>query len=154
MKTLSRTFTVAGFATVLTALVGATAAQAASVTLPGEGTLLGDGAGVSVSVSFDCDADWTANVFIEAAQKARGDGVATGMGYSESVDCASGTETLDVVLLASGNYTAFTEGDAVVRVSVSACNAVTCEQAVAAGITQFTDDDGDNGDNGDDGDDE
>jgi hypothetical protein len=156
MKTLSRTLTVAGFATVLTAFVGATAAQAASVTLPGEGTLLGDGAGVTVSVTFDCDDDWTANVFIEAAQKAGGDGVATGMGYSESVDCANGTETLDVVLLAAGNYTAFAEGDAVVRVSVSACNAVTCEQAVAAGVTQFTDDNGDNdnGDDGDNGDDE
>ena len=101
MKTLSRTFTVAGFATLLTAFVGATAAQAASsAILPDEGTLLGDGAGVSISVDFDCDAGWSANVWVEAAQRTSGDKVATGMGYSTTVDCAAGEESVDVVLLA------------------------------------------------------
>jgi hypothetical protein len=142
MKTLSRTFTVAGFATLLTAFVGATAAQAAtSVTLPDEGTLLGDGAGVSVSASFDCEAGWSANVWIEAAQRTDGDKVATGMGYSETVDCMAGEESVDVVLLAAGDYIAFEEGDAVVRVSVSACNTQTCDQAVAAGVVQVSEDD-------------
>lgn len=142
MKTLSRTFTVAGFATLLTAFVGATAAQAAtSATLPDGGTLLGDGAGVSVSATFDCEAGWSANVWIEAAQRTRGDKVATGMGYSETVDCAAGAESVDVVLLAAGDYLAFEEGDAVVRVSVSACNTQTCDQAVAAGVIQFSDED-------------
>lgn len=142
MKTLSRTFTVAGFATLLTAFVGATAAQAAtSVTLPDEGTLLGDGAGVSVSASFDCEAGWSANVWVEAAQRTNGDKVATGMGYSETVDCMAGEESVDVVLLAAGDYIAFEEGDAVVRVSVSACNTQTCDQAVAAGVVQVSEDD-------------
>jgi hypothetical protein len=143
MKTLSRMFTVAGFATLLTAFVGATAAQAASVTLPEDGTLLGDGAGVTVSVSFDCEADWSGSVFIEAAQRSEGNRVATGLGYSDLVDCADGTESVDVVLLAAGDFLAFREGDAVVRVSVSACNAETCEQAVAAGVVQFADQDDD-----------
>jgi hypothetical protein len=141
MKTLSRTFTVAGFATLLTAFVGATAAQAAtSATLPDEGTLLGDGAGVSLSVDFDCDAGWSANVWVEAAQRTGGDKVATGMGYSTTVECADGEESVDVVLLAAGDYLAFEEGDAVVRVSVSACGTETCDQAVAAGVIGFSED--------------
>jgi hypothetical protein len=140
MKTLARTSTVAGFATLLTAFVGATAAQAATVTLPDEGTLLGDGAGVSVSVEFDCDAGWSGNVWVEAAQVVQGDRLATGMGYSDTVDCADGMESVDVVLLAAGDYIPFADGDAVVRVSVSACNTQTCEQAVAAGVVPFNDD--------------
>lgn len=140
MKTLSRTCTVAGLATVLTAFVGATAAQAASATLPDDGTLLADGAGVSVSVSFDCEADWTANVFVEAAQTVNRDRVATGMGFSENVECEAGEESVDVVILAGGDYIAFQEGDAVLRVSVSACNTETCDQAVAAGVVTFSED--------------
>lgn len=139
MKTLSRTCTVAGFATLVTAFAGATAAHAASVTLPADGTLLGDGAGVSVSVSFECDADWVANVWVEAAQRVHGNRVATGMGYSESVDCSDGTGSVDVVLLAAGDYLAFTEGQAVVRVSLSTCSPESCEQDVAAGVIRFED---------------
>jgi hypothetical protein len=140
MKTLARTSTVAGFATLLTAFVGATAAQAATVTLPDDGTLLGDGAGVSVSVEFDCDAGWTGSVWVEAAQVVQGDRLATGMGYSDSVDCDGGTESVDVVLLAAGDYIPFTDGDAVVRVTVSACSTAACEQAVEAGVVPFNDD--------------
>ncbi|MDI3329135.1 MAG: hypothetical protein QJR09_00165 [Micrococcus sp.] len=141
MKTLSRTCTVAGLATVLTAFAGATAAQAATVTLPDEGTLLADGAGISVSVSFDCDSDWTGSVWIEAAQVVEGHRLATGAGYSDSVDCGDGEESVDVVLLAAGDYVPFTDGDAVVRVTVSACNTETCEQAVEAGVVPLQDED-------------
>jgi hypothetical protein len=75
----------------------------------------------------------------------QGDRLATGLGYSDVVDCADGTESVDVVLLAAGDFIPFTDGDAVVRVSVSACNTVTCEQAVAAGVAAFNDEDGDDG---------
>ena len=115
--------------------------HATSATLPDGGTLLGDGAGVSVSASFDCEAGWSANVWVEAAQRTQGNRVATGMGYSETVECAAGAESVDVVLLAAGDFLAFEEGDAVVRVSVSACSTQTCDQAVAAGVVQFSDED-------------
>ncbi|HEY4614453.1 MAG TPA: hypothetical protein VIG75_03225 [Citricoccus sp.] len=143
MKTLSRTLTVAGMATVLTAFAGATAAQAATTTeLPASGTLLGGGAGVSVTVDVDCEAGWTGSVWVEAAQVVDGNRLATGMGYSDSVECTGEVESLEVVILAGADYVPFDEGDAVLRVSASACSTEACEQSVAAGVVPFEDDGG------------
>lgn len=132
MKTLSRTCTVAGCAALLTAFAGATAAYAAKVAVPDQGTLLVGGAGVGFSVSFDCEAGRTADLFVDVAQKVDGTHVATGTTVSDTVTCADGSETVEVALLAAGDF-AFTEGDALVDILLSTCDADTCEQVTATG---------------------
>ena len=117
MKLLSRTFAVAGGAAVLLASTGATVAQAASVTVPKEGTLVAGGAGVNFSVSFDCQAGWTGRVSAEVAQTVRGNRLATGFALSDDIDCIDGAETVEVTVMGVGDF-AFTEGEALVRVSM------------------------------------
>jgi hypothetical protein len=139
MKTLSRSCAVAGAAALLTAFAGTTAAYAASVTVPDQGTLLADGAGVKLSVTFDCDSGWNADVFVNAAQKVGSHHAATGIAFSPAVACADGEETVDLTVLASGNF-AFTEGDAAVEVTVATCDPMTCELTTAVGEVRFEDD--------------
>ncbi|MCY1157424.1 MAG: hypothetical protein MOP51_444 [Citricoccus sp.] len=132
MKTLSRTCMVAGCTAVLTALAGVTAAHAASVTVPETGTLLVDGAGVSLSVTLDCDAGRTADLIVDVVQKVDGAHVATGSALSDTVTCAAGQEAVDVALLAAGDF-AFTAGDAAVQIILFTCDTVTCEATTVTG---------------------
>jgi hypothetical protein len=132
MKTLSRTCTVAGCAALLMALAGATAAHAADVTVPATGTLLADGAGVSLSITLDCDAGRTADLFVNVAQKVDGTHIAAGSVISDTVTCAAGQESVEVALLAAGDF-AFTEGDAAIQILLFTCDTTTCESNTATG---------------------
>ncbi|HRO31375.1 MULTISPECIES: hypothetical protein [Micrococcaceae] len=132
MKTLSRTCMVAGGAAVLTALAGVTAAHAVSVTVPDTGTLLVGGAGVSFSVTLDCEAGRTADLLVNVVQKVDGAHVATGGVISDTVTCAAGQETVEVALLAAGHF-AFTEGDAAVQILMFTCDTVACESTTVTG---------------------
>jgi hypothetical protein len=126
MKTLSRTYAVAGCTALLTALAGVTAANAASVAIPAKGTLLVNGAGVSLSVSLDCAAGRDAVLFVNVAQKVDGTHVATGNTISDTVSCVAGKEKVKVDLLAVGDY-AFTPGDAAVQIFLATCDTATCD---------------------------
>ncbi|EMY34037.1 hypothetical protein D477_011746 [Arthrobacter crystallopoietes BAB-32] len=139
MKTLSRTCTAAGFAALLT-FAGTAAAHAASATVPDEGTLLADGAGFTVSIEIQCDSGWTANVIADAAQTVDGNRVATGGGGSSTIECDGGAATVEVAILAAGDYLAFTEGDAVLRIFMITCGTATCEQVIEAGEIELTED--------------
>jgi hypothetical protein len=132
MKTLSRTCTLAGCTALLTALAGVTAANAAGVTVPAKGALLVDGAGVSLSIALDCDAGRTADLFVSVAQKVDGTHIATGSVISDTVTCTAGQETVEVDLLAAGDF-AFTEGDAAIQVLMFTCDTTTCESSTATG---------------------
>lgn len=136
MKTLSRTFAVAGCTALFTAVAGATAAHAASVIVPETGTLLAGGAGASFSVTFDCDAGQDADVFVRVAQKVGDQHAATGAGFSDIVTCADGAETAETAVLAAGDF-AFTEGDALVEISLTTCDTVTCEVVTEIGVARF-----------------
>ncbi|MDI3330243.1 MAG: hypothetical protein QJR09_05825 [Micrococcus sp.] len=154
MKTLSRTCAVAGCAALLLAsagaavtgasATGAAATKAASVTVPEEGTLVADGAGVSLSVAFDCQAGWTGGVSVDAAQTVRGHRLATGSAFSADVDCADGEESVDVTAMGAGDF-AFTDGEALVRVTMFSCDATSenCENTDATGVVQFMEDSND-----------
>lgn len=131
MKTLSRTCTVAGVA-LLTAFTGTTAAHAATATVPAEGTLLVGGAGLGLSLTFDCDAGQTADLFVDTAQTVDGTHIAGGTTVSDTVTCADGEETVDVVLLAAGDF-AFTEGDALVQIALFTCAAEACGLTTVSG---------------------
>ncbi len=137
MKTLSRTCAVAGGAALLSAVTAITAAHAASVAVPQTGTLLAEGAGVSVLVTFDCDAGQTANLFVDVAQKVDDQHAATGTAVSDPVDCAAGEETAEMVLPVTGDFV-FIEGEALVKVSLFACDISTCDSMTTTGVAQFT----------------
>jgi hypothetical protein len=137
MKTLSRTCSAAGFAALLT-FAGTAAAHAASVDIPDEGTLLADGAGATVSVSFECDSGSTVNIFVDAAQTVDGNRVATGNGFSSTANCKGGKDSLDVTFLAAGDYVAFEEGTAAIRIVLISCDTQTCEQIIEAGEVALT----------------
>jgi hypothetical protein len=137
MKTLSRTCSAAGFAALL-AFAGTAAAHAASVTVPDEGTLLADGAGATVSVSFECSSGSTINIFVDAAQTVDDNRVATGNGFSSTADCNGAEDSLDVTFLAAGDYVAFEEGTAAIRVVLISCDTQTCEQIIEAGEVDLT----------------
>jgi hypothetical protein len=141
MKTLSRTCAVAGCTAVLLASIGAAVAHAATVTAPAEGTLVADGAGVNLSVAFDCQAGWSGGVSAEAAQTVQDHRLATGGAFPVDVDCAAGPETVEITVMGAGDF-AFTEGDALVRVSLFSCDAAgeTCENVDATGVAHFQDD--------------
>jgi hypothetical protein len=137
MKTLSRTCAVAGCAALLTGFAGITAAHAATITVPATGTLLVGGAGASVSVTFDCEAGRTADVFVDVAQKVDDQHAATGTGFTDTVmTCVEGEETAEVVVLVTGDYL-FTEGDALVKITLLACDPATCEITTTTGATRF-----------------
>ncbi|GLB68205.1 hypothetical protein [Arthrobacter mangrovi] len=137
MKTLSRTCSAAGFAALL-AFAGTAAANAATITVPDTGTLLADGAGATVSVSYTCSSGSTVSIFLDAAQTVGGNRVATGNGFSSTADCTGGTDSLDVTFLAAGDFVAFEEGTAAIRVVLISCDTQTCEQAIEAGEVDLT----------------
>lgn len=136
MKTLSRTCAVAGCAALLTAVTGITAAHAASVTVPQTGTLLAEGAGVGVSVTLDCEAGRSADVFVDVAQKVDEHHAAIGTAFSDTVTCVEGEETAEVDVLVTGDYL-FTEGNALVKITLFACDLSACESLTATGVTRF-----------------
>lgn len=137
MKPLSRTCVVAGCAALLTGFTGITAAHAASITVPATGTLPAGGAGASVSVTFDCEAGQSADVFVDVAQKVDEHHAATGTGFTDTVvTCAAGEETAEVVALVTGDFV-FTEGDALVKITLFACDTAACEITSTTGVTRL-----------------
>jgi hypothetical protein len=138
MKTLSRSCVVAGAAALLTAFAGTTAAYALDAPLPDEGTLMADGAAVTLSLTFDCETGATADAFVFVSQNVDGAHVATGNGFSSSASCGDGEETVDVAVLTTGHY-AFTEGTAAVQVILTSCTTDACEQGFTTGEVRFED---------------
>jgi hypothetical protein len=141
MKTLFRTLTAVGGAALFLASTGAAAAPAApatSVTVPEEGTLVADGAGVSLSVTFKCRAGWSAGVSAQAAQAVQDDRLATGGSFPSDVDCVGGEQTTQITVMGAGDF-AFTDGEALVGLSLYSCNAAgdSCENVDAGGVVPF-----------------
>jgi hypothetical protein len=136
MKTLSRSCVAAGAAALLTAFAGTSAAYALDAPLPDTGTLMADGAAVTVSLTFDCATGSTADVFAFASQAVGHGNLATGNGFSSAVACGNGMETVDVAVLGSGHF-AFTEGTAAVQVVLTSCTTEMCEQGFATGEVRF-----------------
>ncbi|MFD1212045.1 hypothetical protein ACFQ36_08330 [Arthrobacter sp. GCM10027362] len=135
----------AGFATVLGLLAGAAPAGAATtaaadlaIQLPDRGSLLADGAGVSVTVTFRCDAGQSYNMFVELSQTVLDGRTASGTGFVGPGTCTGSSQTEDLLLLAAGGYYAFRTGDAVARASVSVCpNQQICSQAMDSGVLEL-----------------
>ncbi len=141
MKTLSRALAAAGAAALLTAFsVAAPASAASTITAPDEGELLGDGAAVTLSITFECDAGQDANVFAEIAQAIDDDRIASGNGFAAPVDCTGAEQSVEVSVLASGGFFAFTEGTAVARVFLATCTVGACEQVSSTAELELVDD--------------
>jgi hypothetical protein len=141
MKTMSRALAAAGAAALLTAFsVASPASAAGTLTAPEEGELLGDGAAVTLSITYECDTGQNANVFAEIAQSIDDDRVATGNGFAAPVDCTGTEQSVEVSVLASGGYFAFAEGTAVARIFLATCSMNTCEQVTATAELELVDD--------------
>jgi hypothetical protein len=145
MKTTSLT-SLAAAAAMLGLLAGAAPAGAAAtsaasdltVRLSDEGTLLAHGAAASVVVTFTCPAGQTYNIFVELSQAVRDGRAASGNGFAGPASCSGREQTEDLLLLASGGFYSFREGEAAGRVSVSVCpNEQLCSQATDAGVVRL-----------------
>ncbi|AUI52020.1 hypothetical protein [Arthrobacter crystallopoietes] len=141
MKTMFRALAAAGAAALLTAFsVAAPASAAGTITAPDEGALLGDGAAVILSITYECDTGQNANVFAEIAQTIDDERVATGNGFAAPVDCTGTEQSVEVSVLASGGFFAFAEGTAVARIFLATCTIGACEQVTATAELELVDD--------------
>jgi hypothetical protein len=136
----------AGCATILCVLCGTVPAAAATtpaaagltIQLPDRGELLADGAGATVTVTFQCEAGQSYNVFVELSQAVQGGRTASGVGFAGPATCTGNAQTEDLLLMAAGGFYAFRSGDAVARASVSVCpNEQLCSQSMDSGVLEL-----------------
>ncbi|NKX53339.1 hypothetical protein [Arthrobacter mobilis] len=115
-----------------------TAAPGLSIELPEDAGLLAGGAGTSITVTFQCTAGESYNMFVELAQVVEEGRTATGTGFTGPGTCTGSSQTEDLLVVAGGGFYAFREGEAVARASVSVCpNGQTCGQAMDAGVLEL-----------------
>ncbi|MCG2620517.1 hypothetical protein LVY72_01165 [Arthrobacter sp. I2-34] len=135
----------AGCATVLCLLSGLAPAAAATpvaagitVHLPDRGKVLADGAGVSVTVTFQCEAGQSYNMFVELSQAVLDGRTASGVGFAGPGTCTGAAQTEDLLLMATGGFYAFRSGDSVARATLSVCpNEQQCSQAMDSGVLEL-----------------
>ncbi|NKX50881.1 hypothetical protein HER39_09940 [Arthrobacter deserti] len=134
----------AGFATALGLLFGAAPGAAAAaadptIELPDSGDLLADGAGASVTVTFQCEAGQSYNMFVELSQAVGEGRTASGAGFAGPGTCTGNAQTEELLVLAGGGFFAFRDGDAVARTSLSVCPSEQqmCSQAMDSGVLEL-----------------
>jgi hypothetical protein len=114
------------------------AAAGLTIQLPDRGELLADGAGAMVTVTFQCEAGQSYNVFVELSQAVQDGRTASGVGFAGPATCSGTAQREDLLLMAAGGFFAFRSGEAVARASVSVCpNEQLCSQSMDSGVLEL-----------------
>lgn len=129
MSTRDRSYALLLFlATLVLPLSLAAPAQAATGQLNNvsDGTLLARGTGVTLQVTFTCDPGAVGNAHINVLQRVQGGKIALAAAESPATECTGEAQTFSLTLQSFEQ--AFKKGTAQAVVTLTVCDASTCQQ--------------------------